>query len=52
MLKKRSRATITAIPQERPEILPFGEPVDMESYENSWKEHLVLLTETISHAKY
>lgn len=52
MLKKRSRATITAIPQERPEILPFGELADMGSYENSWKEHLVLLTETLSHAKY
>lgn len=50
LLKLRAREILYAIPMERPEILPFGEPVNLEPYEHSWNEHVRLINETLLHA--
>jgi hypothetical protein len=49
LLKKRSFKTISAIPMERPEILPFGERVDLKPYEHSWNEHVIFINQTFLH---
>lgn len=49
-LKKRARATVYAIPMPKPEVLPFTQVTSMEAYENSWKEHLTHIKETLTYA--
>lgn len=39
-VRSHARAVVTAMPPERPEILPFAPPPDTTAYEQAWKAHL------------